>query len=334
MATRKRNEWLDAGDSEDEEQGYDSEAAEESRRTLVTKAGRSNKRRKTSPTSDDESDAGSVQDENLSDGDEDDARGDGATAVQEDQEDPAEFEEDDQDGLSDGDVSKLQLPKLLSSKSVEKSQRAAKRSGVIYISRIPPFMKPQTVKQLLGRFGTIGRIFLTPESSERHSARVKLGGNKKKSYTDGWVEFQSKKDAKLCAETLNTQIIGGKKGGWYHDDVWNLKYLKGFKWHHLTEQIANENAERASRMRAEIAQTTRENKVFLANVEKAKMLENMKSKRRQKEDDEASGMSGRAVEAPDMGRHFKQTEVKKRSRKPADQAEQPAEVKRVLSKIF
>ena len=24
--------------------------------------------------------------------------------------------------------------------------------------------------------------------------------------------------------------VGGKKGGWYRDDVWNAKYLKGFTW--------------------------------------------------------------------------------------------------------
>ena len=35
-----------------------------------------------------------------------------------------------------------------------------------------------------------------------------------------------------------------KKGGYYHDDLWNMKYLNGFKWSHLTEQIAAENAER------------------------------------------------------------------------------------------
>ena len=31
---------------------------------------------------------------------------------------------------------------------------------------------------------------------------------------------------------------GGKKGSCYHDDILNVKYLPGFKWTDLTEQIA------------------------------------------------------------------------------------------------
>lgn len=45
----------------------------------------------------------------------------------------------------------------------------------------------------------------------------------------GWIEFADKKIAKMVAESLNNTSIGGKKGGFYHDDIWNLKYLKNFK---------------------------------------------------------------------------------------------------------
>ena len=162
------------------------------------------------------------------------------------------------------------------------SQR--KKSGVIYISRVPPFMKPTTLRNLLSSHAPkgLGRLFLTPEDPTSHAQRARSGGNKKRSFIDGWVEFNSKREAKRCVEALNTRIIGGKKTGWYHDDVWNLKYLKEFKWSHLTEQIANENAERASRIRAEVAQTNRENKRFLANVERAKELKGMEEKRQRR----------------------------------------------------
>ena len=153
------------------------------------------------------------------------------------------------------------------------------QTGVIYLSRVPPFMKPQKVKHLLSSFGAIGRIFLTPEDATTHTRRVKQGGNKKRSFADGWVEFISKKDAKLVAEALNAQPIGGKKGNWYHDDVWNIKYLKGFKWHDLTEQIASQDAAIADRLRREIAQTTKETTLFLENIERSKMLENIKAKK-------------------------------------------------------
>jgi len=30
---------------------------------------------------------------------------------------------------------------------------------------------------------------------------------------------------------------GGKKRNFHHDVIWNIKYLKGFKWRHLTEKL-------------------------------------------------------------------------------------------------
>lgn len=204
-------------------------------------------------------------------------------------------------------------------------------------------MKPQTVKHLLAPYGEIGRIFLTPEDPAAHTRRVKSGGNKKRSFTDGWVEFLHKRDAKLVAETLNASIIGGKKGGWYHDDVWNIKYLKGFKWHHLTEQIANENAERAARLRTEIAQTTRENKAFMQNVERAKMLQGMQEKRKRKIEGQGVQQpvgddiiqNGEPTEDGDrFRRHFKQNEVKVNPANGSEVVEPPDEVKRVLSQIL
>lgn len=69
-------------------------------------------------------------------------------------------------------------------------------------------MKPMKVKQLLSYFGEIGRIFLAPEDPKAYARRVRFGGNKKRNFDEGWVEFKSKKDAKLVAETLNATTIG------------------------------------------------------------------------------------------------------------------------------
>lgn len=35
--------------------------------------------------------------------------------------------------------------------------------GVVYLSRIPPFMRPRKVRHLLSQYGTIGRVYLQPE---------------------------------------------------------------------------------------------------------------------------------------------------------------------------
>jgi ESF2/ABP1 family protein len=82
-------------------------------------------------------------------------------------------------------------------------------------------MKPMKAKHLLSRFGEIGRIFLSPEDPKAYARRVRFGGNKKRNFDEGWVEFKSKKAAKLVAETLNTSIIG-KLSGSPHFDTYPL----------------------------------------------------------------------------------------------------------------
>ena len=66
--------------------------------------------------------------------------------------------------------------------------------------------------------------------------RKKSGGNTRKMYTEGWVEFEDKKIAKQVALALNNTMIGGKKTSYYREDIWNIKYLSKFKWEHLTEK--------------------------------------------------------------------------------------------------
>ncbi|KAK4618245.1 Pre-rRNA-processing protein ESF2 [Fulvia fulva] len=284
MSTRKRNEFLEGDETEEEiENGYDSEA-EEGRGAL---GGRGNKRRKVDATSDDsDGDVENVKEPPKAGAIVKDDRFDLSNFGDEDEDDLATRGQSDDDAeRSDHDREKpAKAKKDPALKKVEAAAKAVRKSGVVYISRVPPFMKPQTMKHFLephARKG-IGRIFLTPQDPEAHKNRVKSGGNKKKSFTDGWVEFNSKTEAKIAAETLNGNIIGGKKGNFYHDDIWNMKYLKGFKWNHLTEQIANENAERAARIREDIRRQRKENKAFVEDVERAKMLDGMENKKKAK----------------------------------------------------
>ncbi|PMD19026.1 hypothetical protein NA56DRAFT_647479 [Hyaloscypha hepaticicola] len=313
MATRKHNDFLDVEESEDDgSQGYNSEAEN------LRKGGRSPKRRKV------ERDASDDEDAEFSD--------------EETKEENKSKHRESENKETTKYRSVTDLPgvsKPLTKKNLVATAAAIKRSGVVYLSRIPPFMKPTKLRSLLEPYGAINRIFLTPEDPASHTRRVRNGGNKKRSFVDGWVEFVNKADAKQACELLNARTIGGKKGTYYHDDVWNLLYLKGFKWNNLTEQIAAENAERASRMRAEISKTTKENKEFVQNVERAKMLEGMEAKKaakRRKETEEGGSetIQKEAKRGGERARHFKQTLVASK-RRPEDQ---PDQVKRVLSKIF
>ncbi|OHF02238.1 RNA recognition domain-containing protein [Colletotrichum orchidophilum] len=334
MAPEKRNKFLDADESDDDlDQGYDSEAEE------LRKGGRTAKRRKVD--SEDEDDF-SDEERNVP-GDAEDAASDNEGA----DEDGAEASTSTNKKKSNS--TKPDLPdvsKPLTKKNLVATEEAIKKSGVVYISRIPPFMKPQKLRSLLEPYGKINRIFLAPEDPTAHARRVKAGGNKKKSYTEGWVEFMRKKDAKAVCELLNARTIGGKKGSYYHDDIWTLKYLKGFKWRHLTEQITAENAERTSRMRAEISKASKENKEFVRNVERARVLDGIAATREKRGKAAAAAVTevgagagpsvGGAAEGQQDKRRtvFKQIPLADRKSEAGSTAKPGGDVARVLGKIF
>lgn len=166
----------------------------------------------------------------------------------------------------------------LSHEKMQQLKEISERRGVLYIARVPPFMKPEKLRHLLGKYGTLNRIYLVPEDKSLHKKRVTGGGNRRIQYTEGWIEFQDKKVAKRVAKMLNTTQIGGRKRDYYHDDLWNLKYLKGFKWDHLTEKVAYENRIRDQKLRMEIAQAKKENEGYLERVEKSKVIERMEER--------------------------------------------------------
>lgn len=46
-----------------------------------------------------------------------------------------------------------------------------------------------------------------------------------KSFTEGWIEFESKKVAKYVASSLNNTQISTRKKSKFYDVIWNIKYL-------------------------------------------------------------------------------------------------------------
>ncbi|KAK9370045.1 hypothetical protein V1509DRAFT_645268 [Lipomyces kononenkoae] len=300
----------------------DGEDKEESR--VASAAKRDNKRKKVDSllefarNSESESESGANEDEDIDDSD-------------------GEQIEDETDEAAHGldeDGNPKSVLRRLSTKELEDNQTKIEQSGVVYLSRIPPYMKPAKVRQILSRFGELDRVFLAPEDPKAYARRVRFGGNKKRNFVEGWVEFRDKKKAKLAASTLNGNIIGGRKGSYYYDDILNVKYLPKFKWHNLTEQIAYENQVRQSKLRAEISQATKENKAFIRNVERAKMIEHIKEKKQKKQLKIESNVDSESKSEPtltpgeiEMRRNFKQKGVIKHKDKEET-------MQRVLKSIF
>lgn len=184
-----------------------------------------------------------------------------------------EDEEEEESGKVLGDM------KTISENAIAEYNERVRRSGVIYLSSIPPFMKAEKVKFLLGKVGTVMRMHLVEEDAAIARRRKLNGGSRKRKFTEGWVEFENKRDAKKCAMIMNGQIVGGKKSGFHHDVIWNIKYLKNFKWGDLMDKLTLEKRLRADRLKAEFAKHRKLDEKYLENVTKAEKFDMIRKKR-------------------------------------------------------
>ena len=218
-------------------------------------------------------------------------------------------EEDEVDQLDALPIAKPKLP-LLTPEALASFNKSKDRTGLVFISRVPPAMSPSNIRQLLAPFGAIGRVYLAPdkrtEAQKSKLPQKKQRKNAKPAFTEGWIEFLNKKHAKVAAEALNGRPMGaGKKHSRFAEDLWCIKYLgSSFKWSTLTERIAYERAIREQRMREELSQARRENKAILKGVELAKTVKKIEEKRAVKR--AAAGVQKEPVSLDEIKRRFRQ----------------------------
>lgn len=190
---------------------------------------------------------------------------------------------------------------VLSEKKLQRLQEDYNKRGIVYLSRIPPHMKPQKLRHLLSQYGEIGRIYLAPEDPGLRKKRKQTGKDTGKNFTEGWVEFEDKKLAKQVAAMLNGQAIGGKKRSAYHYDLWAIKYLPKFKWDHLTEELAYLKAIHDQKLAAEISAAKRERDFYLGQVDKAKAVKAMSERRQQRKEEVGADQGGGKANEPAVG---------------------------------
>ncbi|VDK56413.1 unnamed protein product [Gongylonema pulchrum] len=166
----------------------------------------------------------------------------------------------------------MKLPKHRILSKDELPEEKERKSGVIYFQTLPPHFTVSRMRNEMSKFGEIGRIFLQAE--KRRDAK----GKRRKRYVEGWVEFKKKSLAKRVAASLNSTPVGGKRRSVARESLWTMKYLSGFKWTHLVEQLSYENRVEQQRMRLEIAQAKRQASFFAEQVEKGEQLRKLEEK--------------------------------------------------------
>ncbi|PFH33822.1 putative pre-rRNA-processing protein [Besnoitia besnoiti] len=173
--------------------------------------------------------------------------------------------------------------------------------GILYISRIPPWMTRAALRQYFERFGKLGRLHIKDYASpEQHCKRPSASSSRPSSVssavpTEGWLEFLDKRVARRVAQLLNGQAIGGKKRkSRWREDLWCLNYLKGFTWQQLIEEKVYKHRVREARLNAALNEVKRQNTLYLELVDEQRRLQKMEAKRAAKgrgkrgEDDEES----------------------------------------------
>ena len=155
--------------------------------------------------------------------------------------------------------------------TVEELREKIRRSGVLYMSRVPIGMRIIDIRKLLDDYG-IQRCYFVPYKKKLQN----VDGKRVQAYKEGWIEFEDKIYAKLAEYQLNGKPIGGNKKCIYRDELWNLKYLHKFKWNDLVESMTLEKKIQEKELKIEIAQSKRENDFIIKNYEKSKKYLNQK----------------------------------------------------------
>lgn len=111
--------------------------------------------------------------EDLDDDDNDDDDQDLEEESGSDSDDMTE-QQQDEDGndnplADDTDKKKRKKTKLkpMTVAEMEELELANKKSGVCYLSRVPPFMTPKKVRLLLSKYADLGKLYLAPEGKVR-----------------------------------------------------------------------------------------------------------------------------------------------------------------------
>ena len=164
--------------------------------------------------------------------------------------------------------------------TVEELREKIRRSGVLYMSRVPIGMRIIDIRKLLEDYG-IQRCYFVPYKKKLQN----VDGKRVQAYKEGWIEFEDKIYAKLAEYQLNGKPIGGNKKCIYRDELWNLKYLHKFKWNDLVESMTLEKKIQEKELKIEIAQSKRENDFIIKNYEKSKKYLNKKREMENEDND-------------------------------------------------
>lgn len=229
------------------------------------------------------------------------------------------------------------VEKVINLDSLTALNAKSDKTGIVYLSRVPPGMGPAKLKHLLSHYGDTGRVYLArdPRGSlapfplpthllitmiaNTDAKTAKAGKHTSHRFAEGWIEFLDKRIARSTAELLNAQPIGGKPSSPFYHDLWSCKYLPKFKWNMLSGSISQQQAIETALLRNEISQSKKDQAGYLRQVEKARVQGKIEEKREKKRK-EAPAAAPAAINEGEEKPKKKQRAFKQRTTVKADKA--------------
>ena len=153
-----------------------------------------------------------------------------------------------------------------------KWKKKQNKKGVIYIAKVPFGCNPKSLKKIFSDFGKVTNVHL--ESSKGKDGTEKKIHGIWSEYCEAWVEFADKKIAKEAARLLHDTKIPRRyvKSRRARSHIWNMKYLKGFGWHHLKEYKTQIRTLQRKKYEIQIADAHRQAAYFESQVKRAKQI--------------------------------------------------------------
>lgn len=182
-----------------------------------------------------------------------------------------EEQEESEDHQSEHDITEQPRVPLHRDPEFQDPNQSKYKYGIIYLSYVPEGLTVKVLREIMGKFGEVGRIYLEHDGE----------GKKLRTYSEGWIEFKKKRVAKFVAKSLNgTSLQYGRKHCKMNGQIWSIKYLHRFKWAHLTEQLAQDRAIKDQKRRFEMGQAKKQVDFYQKMTEKSKYLKKVKDKKK------------------------------------------------------
>ena len=105
-------------------------------------------------------------------------------------------------------------------KSKDANSKSKNKTGVVYLTKIPPGRNYTRLREIFEKFAPIGNIYLVPDKQANDKLQKK--GKTYKCYKEGFVEFKRKKDAKNFTSIFNGASL---KNSGTDSFIWDLRYL-------------------------------------------------------------------------------------------------------------